>query len=203
MDITEKRQDLILQYIELLNKTGRLEEAKRLLDEGSFYTYEGGEGLTPRMHAYTYISLGRKALDVGDTHKALALFKEANEYPRRYHEGRRSQQRDAHRHYFIAKGYEAVGNMAQYRKEMETAARQYDDLSESQYYKGIAMRELGDYVGAAKLFMDMKTAAEDMLKSETLQYFLGFPAAPPFEQSQRRTIENGLSSPILWTIGTR
>ena len=202
MRITEKRQDLLLEYIGLLNKTGHPEEAKKLLEEGSFYTYEGGEGKTPQMHAYTYIVLGRKALKAGKAREALDLFKEANEYPERYHEGRRYQQRDAHRHYFIAKGYEVVGDMDQYRKELEIAAGQYDDLSESQYFKGIAMDELGDCAGAAKLFTNMKTAAEGILKNETLQYFLGFPAAPPFEQSPKRTIEKmGLSALFYGQMG--
>jgi tetratricopeptide (TPR) repeat protein len=202
MEIAKKRQDLILQYIELLNKTGRLEEAKQMLDQGSFYTYEGGEGLVPQMHAFTYIALGIKALKEGDPQKALTLFKEANEYPERYHEGKKHQQRDAHRHYFIAKGYEAIGNMTEYKKELEIAIQQYDDLSESQYFKGMAMRELGDYVGAAKLFLNMKSAAEDILNSETLDYFLGFPAALPFEQSQRRTIEKmGLSALFYGQLG--
>lgn len=122
MDLTQKKQELLTAYVELLLTANRLEEAKRILDTGEFYTYEGGEGATPRLYACTCILLGQKALAMDENDRALALFKEADTYPERFHEGRRHQQRDAHRHYFIARGHEAVGDRSAYLGELETAA---------------------------------------------------------------------------------
>lgn len=51
------------------------------------------------------------------------------------------------------------------------------------------MRELGRPVEAAQIFGHLKREGERMLGMDTLQYFLGFPASAPYEQSQKRTIE--------------
>ena len=46
-----------------------------------------------------------------------------------------------------------------------------------------------DNDAADRLYGKLKERAEEILANQTLQFFLGFPAALPFEQSQRRTIE--------------
>lgn len=189
MDLVEKRPDLTLQYMERLCRMGRFDETLQLLKEGRFYSYEGGEGQVPALHAFTHIQLGLKALKKGDGQEALNHFLEANEYPEQYHEGARYQECRAHLHYFMALGYEAVGDITSMNRELEEAASQCNCQTESQYYKGLALKRLGDYVAAAQLFNGLEKDAVRMLESDTLNYFLGFPAALPFEQSQRRTIE--------------
>ena len=54
-ELIETREDMTLLYISLLNEAGRLEDAQALLGSHRFYTYEGGEGVLPREHAYTYL----------------------------------------------------------------------------------------------------------------------------------------------------
>lgn len=188
-ELVEKRQDLKLQYIERLCRAGRIDDAMEHLKTGTFYSYEGGEGLLPGLHAFAYIAKGVQLLKEGKKEEALAHFLYADEYPEHYHEGSRYQERRAHIHYFKALGYEAVGEEDKAREELLTAAGQYDSQGESQFFKGLALRKLGESEQADSLFRDLKKQAEGMLKSDTLNYFLGFPAALPFEQSQRRTIE--------------
>ena len=188
-DLVEKRQDLTVQYIELLCRAGRLTEAKSLLEQGKFYSYEGGEGLLSGLHAFTHIALGMECLEKGEKEKALEYFRHACVSLPNYHEGRRYQEPAAQLHYFLALGYEAVGETDRARAEYKEAAAQYGSRAESQYYKGMALRKLGDYMAAGELFTELKKDARHILESETLNYFLGFPAALPFEQSQKRTIE--------------
>ncbi len=189
MDLVEKRQDLILQYIEVLCRTNRLDEADHLLNTSKFYSYEGGEGKVPAIHAFANIVRGEEALAAGEGQKALDYFLYADTFPEQFHEGSKYQECRAHMNYFIALGYEAVGDLAAMEKELRAAAAHRDNAAESQYFKGLALRKLGDYVAAGNLFAGLKKQAEDMLASHTLQFFLGFPAAQPFEQSERRTIE--------------
>lgn len=189
MDLAVQRQDLVLQLIEQLCRTGNFQRAKQLLEEGEFYTYEGGEGLLPSLHAFTHIALGIECLEKGEGQDALACFRYACESPSQYHEGQKYQDKRAHLHYFLALGYEAVGESARAREELESAASQYDDQSQSQYFKGLALRKLGRYVEAGKLFAKLEQAAMEMLSKDTFSYFLAFPAALPFEQNQRRIAE--------------
>lgn len=188
-DLVDKRQDLVLQYIELLCRVGRLREAKELLDHGAFYCYEGGEGHLPNLHAFVHTSLGMEALKQGKAQEALDLFRFACEYPAQYHEGRRYQDRDAHLRYYLALGYEAVGDSGSAERELREAARQYEGPAHTMYYKALALRKLGDYAAASRIFTDLKATADRLLSSDTMNYFLSFPAALPFEQSQQRSIE--------------
>jgi len=188
-DLVEKRQDLTVQYIEQLCRLGRLKEAKNLLDKGQFYSYEGGEGHLPGIHAFVHIALGAECLRQGKNEEALEYFRYAGEYPAHYHEGRKYQERIAHLHYFLSLGYEAVGDQDGAKRELMAAAAQYDNQGESQFFKGLALRKLGNHAAAARIYKELETAAHRILKSDTLNYFLGFPAALPYEQSQRRTLE--------------
>jgi len=189
MDLVEKRQDLMQQYVERLCRLHLLDEANELLNTANFYTYEGGEGFMPAMHAFVNILLGETALAAGDGQKALEAFLRADTIPAQLKEGAKYQESRAHLHYFKALGYEAVGDLQKMREALEMAAAQRDNNAESQYFKGMALRKIGDYVGAARLFVNMKKQAEEMLADDTLHYFLSFATALPFEQSSQYSIE--------------
>ena len=189
MDVVKQRQDLTLQYIERMIRMDRLEVAEKFIREGSFICYEGGEGLVPGMHAFVNIRLGEKALAEGKADDALAYFTYAASSPEQFHEGYKFQEKLAYLHYYMALGYEAVGDKQAMEAELKTAAAQYDNEAESQYFKGLALRKLGNNEEADQLYGRLKDRAEEILANQTLQFFLGFPAALPFEQSQRRTIE--------------
>lgn len=189
MDLVEKRQDLILQYIERLCRVHRLDEADKLFETAKFYSYEGGEGHVPAVNAFANILRGEDALAAGDNEKALEYFIKADTFPEQFHEGARFQECRAQYNYFKAIGYEAVGDKCAAEAELKAAVAHKDNAAESQYFKGLALRKLGKFVEAGELFEALKKQAEGMLASHTLQFFLGFPAAQPFEQSERRTIE--------------
>lgn len=189
MDLVEKRQDLMLQYIELLCWTGQVERTLTMLENGTFYPYEGGEGQVPFLHAFAHIQQGLQALNEGDNQAALHQFLLADSFPAHYHEGAKYQECRAHLHYFMALGYEKVGDLASMRRELEKAASQRDCQTESQYYKGMALKRLGDYAQAAKVFHTLKEQAVQLIGCDTLKYFLVFPAALPFEQNQKRANE--------------
>ena len=70
------------------------------------------------------------------------------------------------------------------------------------YYKALALRKLGDYASASRIFADLKATADRLLSSDTMNYFLSFPAALPFEQSQQRSIERmGLEARFFAQLG--
>ncbi len=188
-DMVEKRQDLRMQYIERLCRAGRLDEAIGLLSGNQFYSYEGGEGVLPGLHAFAYIARGLARLKKNDTEGAMEDFQYADEYPPQYHEGAKYGECRAHIHYFKAVGFDAAGRTAQAQEEFRAAASQNDCLGVSQLFKGLAMRRLGHFAEEAKLFLNLKEEAKKRLADDALTYFLTFPAALPYEQSQQRAID--------------
>lgn len=202
LDLVFEREDLVLQYIILLNATGRSSDAAEVLRTHSFYTYEGGEGILPRMHAFTYLSLGKAALEKGEVKEALSYFYYALEYPDNYHEGRRYQAKEAHIYYFIAKAYEALKNREKWMENIKIAASQAADMTESEYYRGLAKREYGDYSGAAEIYQNLKQYGFASVKQEGPGFFEGFPTALPFEQeADRITRQRGLTALVLGQLG--
>ena len=152
------------------------EKARQLLSSTRFYTYEGGEGHIPAIHAFVYIALGMQRLERGENEAALESFLEADRLPEYYHEGPKYQEPRAHLHYFKGLGYEACGRTQEAVSEWKKAAAQKDAANESQYYKGLALRRLGDYAAAAKLFARLK---ETLLAVPGLTEKLILPEACP------------------------
>ena len=179
-ELIETREDMTLLYISLLNEAGRLEDAQALLGSHRFYTYEGGEGVLPREHAYTYLTLGRRALEKGDGVQALELFKRAMEYPENYHEGRRFGPRQAHICWYIAEAYRALGDEKARMEWLREAAVQSGDFAESDFYRAQALRALGRDEEAAKLLRAMEAHGREQCARTQLAFFDGFPTPAPF-----------------------
>ena len=60
--LIERRDDLVLEEITLLNQVGRHEEAMRKLDAHTFHPWEGGEGKVPAQYQTARVELAKKAI---------------------------------------------------------------------------------------------------------------------------------------------
>lgn len=189
-ELIETREDMTLLYISLLNEAGRLEDAQALLGSHRFYTYEGGEGVLPREHAYTYLTLGRRALEKGDGVQALELFKRAMEYPENYHEGRRFGPRQAHICWYIAEAYRALGDEKARMEWLREAAVQSGDFAESDFYRAQALRALGRDEEAAKLLRAMEAHGREQCARTQLAFFDGFPTPAPFAATHEAILKS-------------
>lgn len=182
-----RRCDLYVEYVSLLNLCGREKEALSCLQRHVFHTYEGGEGLLPREHLLTHVLLGRAAEQRGELEEALRLYRQALIYPGNYHEGRKNLVREGHLHYHIARVLAALGRAQEAQDTYRLCTVYPEDLDETECYKALALRALGDEPGAARVLRGMIDRAESVLGgSRRFDYFGGFPTGMPFHQDMER-----------------
>ena len=187
IDLVDKRDDLYMAYVSLLNTGGQFELAAAKLSSHIFHPYEGGEGLLIGEHIRAYIALGRKARSSGDHNKALELFKTAVEYPANYNEGYRPNVMQCLAYYEIAMTYKSTGDSTGYVEWLQKACGVDLETDESGYYKGLALRESGQASQAQALYERMLRAADETeALGDSFPYFTGFPIGLAFEQSKKR-----------------
>ena len=86
--LVNRRDDLTVEYITLLNQCGRWESALKRLTARHFSPWEGGEGLVSAQYVYAHRALGRAALADGQFSKAIEHFDAARTYPQNLGEGK-------------------------------------------------------------------------------------------------------------------
>ncbi|MDO5447035.1 MAG: DUF5107 domain-containing protein [Prevotellaceae bacterium] len=136
-----ERDDLLLEYITLLNLTGRFAEAKELVDNHKFHPWEGGEGKVPAQYQLCRIGL---ALQNDDPQ----LLKECLVYPHNLGEGKLINAQDNDFYYLLGeyeKGTEGPTTPA--------AALYYNDAKPDKiFYAGLCYMKLGQKDKAKSLF---------------------------------------------------
>ncbi len=150
----EDRDDLMVEYITLLNLTGEYEKALQIAETRKFHPWEGGEGKVPRQYVTSLIQLAKRALQEGNNKKAEELLlKAAGSYPHNFGEGKLHGARENNIYYYLGIVYERLGNQERSRECLEYAstglsepvgAMYYNDQPpEMIYYQGEALKLLG------------------------------------------------------------
>ena len=183
MDLVERRDDLYLEYIALLNSAAQHAKAAEALHSHVFHPYEGGEGLLVRQHILTYLLLGRAALLQGCAREALAFFETARAYPENYHEGRKYKASEAHVFYHIALACRRMNHPESCNGALTNAAASGNAMDESTVFQAMALRALGKCDEAEALLRQLMRAADEMIVGERNLYFGGYPTGLPFEQN--------------------
>jgi len=202
MEFVFSREDLCVQYIYLLCRSGEAEEAAKIMETRQFYTFEGGEGGVLRAHNYVYLCLGKKEISKKNYAAALKYFEKALEYPANYNEGPRHSANDALVFWHIAKAYELLGDCANRQKYLEKAAQSDESAELSEFYRAMAKRDLGDHLGAGQSYRRLISVGENFLKAESINFFGQFRITLPFEQSDIRALrDKGLSAIFYGQLG--
>ncbi|MDD5727865.1 MAG: DUF5107 domain-containing protein [Victivallales bacterium] len=173
------RDDLSVEYSELLNQVGRHEDALAYLGSRRFQPWEGGEGLARAQHERTHLALGRKKFAAGDAAGALALFEAALNCPPNLGETKHLLANHSDIDYWLGCAAEAAGNhdlakaswttAANFRSDFqERAVRRYSEMT---YFSGLSLQKLGESEEAEKLFKDLKAYARDLFKQEAKVYY--------------------------------
>ena len=69
--LVEKRDDLFLEKVTLLNLKGRYEEAYSTIMSRQFHPWEGGEGIVSEQYVWCLTELAKKAIQSGHFPEAL------------------------------------------------------------------------------------------------------------------------------------
>ena len=152
-ELIQRRDDLVLEEITLLNQTGRYEEAMQKLDAHIFHPWEGGEGKVSAQYQICRVELAKQALTRRDFKDAIRLLSECLDYPHHLGEGKLYGAQENDFHYLLGLAYEGMGNMETARKYWEeatkgpqepAAAMYYNDAKPDKiFYQGLALYKLG------------------------------------------------------------
>ena len=151
--LIQRRDDLALEEITLLNEVGRYEEAMQKLDARIFHPWEGGEGKVPTQYQICRVELAKKAIVTKDYEKAVKLLNECLEYPHHLGEGKLYGAQENDFYYLLGIAYDAVGQKDKARECWEeatkgpqepAAAMYYNDAKPDKiFYQGMALYKLG------------------------------------------------------------
>ena len=152
-ELIQRRDDLVLEEITLLNQTGRYEEAMQKLDAHIFHPWEGGEGKVSAQYQISRVELAKQALTRRDFKDAIRLLSECLDYPHHLGEGKLYGAQENDFHYLLGLAYEGMGNVETARKYWEeatkgpqepAAAMYYNDAKPDKiFYQGLALYKLG------------------------------------------------------------
>lgn len=153
-DLVERRDDLVLEEITLLNQTGCYAEAMERLDGRQFHPWEGGEGKVPMQYQTARVELAKEMIAYGRYAEAENLLKECLVYPHNLGEGKLYGAQENDFYYLLGICERALGHEDQAREcfrqatigPTEPAAAMYynDSKPDKIYYAGLAFRALGD-----------------------------------------------------------
>ena len=149
----EKRDDLVLELITLLNQTGDYEKAKETLDNHIFHPWEGGEGKVPAQYQIARTELAKTAIAGKRYEDAIRLLEECLVYPHHLGEGKLHGAQENDFYYLLGLAHDALGNKEKARECWEqatvgptepAAALYYNDAKPDKiFYQGLALLKLG------------------------------------------------------------
>ena len=152
-DLIQRRDDLVLEEITLLNEVGRYEEAIQKLDAHIFHPWEGGEGKVPAQYQIARVELAKKAILDKEYEKAIKLLSECLEYPHHLGEGKLYGAQENDFYYLLGIAYNALGQKTKAVECWEeatkgpqepAAAMYYNDAKPDKiFYQGLALYKLG------------------------------------------------------------
>ena len=172
LPLVAERDDLSVEYVALLNLTGRHEEALQLLMSRQFSPWEGGEGLVSGQWVQTNLALGCRAIEAGEFSAALDAFKRARIYPENLGEGKHLLTLERHLDYWQGQVLEAGGEMDRAREFYLAGAKPLTTPSVHSYYRALALRRLGQSEEAAAELDRLRSYALTLRKQKpVVDYF--------------------------------
>ena len=133
-DLVNQRDDLMIEYITLLNIQERYAKALDLLTRHHFHPWEGGEGKVPAQYVWGLVGQARQAIESGQLNKALVDLERACCYPDNLGEGKLCGTQENHVHYLTGCAYEALGDHDQATAYFQKAAAGLSEPTSAMFY---------------------------------------------------------------------
>ncbi|MCR5180700.1 MAG: DUF5107 domain-containing protein, partial [Bacteroidaceae bacterium] len=151
--LVQRRDDLVLEEITLLNQTGNYKEAMQKLDAHKFHPWEGGEGKVSAQYQICRVELAKQAIAQQRYGEAKRLLEQCLDYPEHLGEGKLYGAQENDFLYLLGCCYDAVGQADKARECWEeatkgpqepAAAMYYNDAKPDKiFYQGLALLKLG------------------------------------------------------------
>jgi tetratricopeptide (TPR) repeat protein len=170
--LVDRRDDLIIEFITLLNQCGQWEAALNCLSSRRFSPWEGGEGLVSAQYVYAHRELGRGALAAGNGSDALEHFEAARRYPPNLGEGKHLLTLERDLDYLSGSSAQALGDTNLARHYWRAAAEPLPSIGVQSYFQAMALRALGKDDIASEVFSRLAEFAKSLLAAEPkIDYF--------------------------------
>lgn len=179
-DLVAKRDDLTLEYCELLNAAGQWAAAEQIMDNRRFQPWEGGESMALGVFTRTQMGLGRLALERGEPALAKQHFLRAAFPPENLGEARHLLANASDLWLACGDAANALGEpdeaigwwrrAAEFRGDFQEMAVQ--PFSELTFYQAAALDRLGRSEESQALLQQLGAYAEQLLVTTAkIDYF--------------------------------
>ena len=160
--LVQRRDDLTVERVTLLNILGRHEAALNILLHRNFHPWEGGEGKVTTQYVVSRLERAKRHLKAQRYEAAIQELEAALVYPHNLGEGKLAGARENHIHFFLGQAYEGLGSDEPAKVHFEkasagsidpTSAMYYNDQPPDMiFYQGMAHAALGAHDRAKAIF---------------------------------------------------
>jgi tetratricopeptide (TPR) repeat protein len=182
LDLVEQRDDLMIEYITLLNLLGRHEEAYQELMHRNFHPWEGGEGKVTGQYIISLVERARALIAVHKVAEAIELLEQAQNYPSNLGEGKLYGNLENNIFYYLGCAFEQMGEneaaieaftRASIGRSDPGSAMYYNDQPpEMIFYQGLALLKLGRLEDAQATFRKLVDYGTQHMNNEiVMDYF--------------------------------
>lgn len=165
LPVVARRDDLTAELLSLYNQCGELAAAQAILQQREFHPWEGGEGKVTGQYLINLQRQAFQALQKGQPQQAATLLHRALRYPHNLAEGRLAGQSDNDIYYWLGVCAARLGDRAAAESYWQQACAGHSEMTESRYYndqpvdylfyRGMALKQLGQLPTAMALFTQM------------------------------------------------
>lgn len=181
-ELAEKRDDLYIEYLTLLNMDGQYEKAYERMSARRFHPWEGGEGKITAQYRIALLSMAKAAIKEENWQKAQELLERALVYPENLGEGKLEGTKDNDIRYYLGMVYDKLGMEEQSRAQLRAALEGTDEPAGMMYYndqpadmilyQGLAWKQEGSIRSANARFWRLIDFGEQHLEDEVkIDYF--------------------------------
>ena len=178
--LTDLRDDLMIEYVTLLNSVGRYQDCYGTIMNHTFRPWEGAEGKVSAQYKAALVQMAKEKMTAGAYAQAEELLCKALEYPLNLGEGRLEGTKDNNIWYLLGQTREALGKDAAgcYHNAVqgsdEPAGMMYynDQPADMILYKGLAYEKLGEHQAACACFNKLIDYGERHVRDQIrIDYF--------------------------------
>jgi len=170
--LVDRRDDLTVEYITLLNQCGRWQAALERLNARRFSPWEGGEGLVSAQYVHAHRALGRAALAENKFSEALEHFDTARTYPHNLGEGKHLLTLERDLDYLSGLAAQHLGDTKRARQYWTAAVAPLTHISAHSYFQARALIALGSHQAAREILSRLQEFAQEQMETEPkIDYF--------------------------------
>lgn len=180
--LVNKRDDLYVEYVTLLNAQGFHDKAVQAIQARNFHPWEGGEGKVTGQHVCAHVELAKIAIAENRYEAAVSFLHQALIYPENLGEGKLSGAQENNVYYYLGLAHEGLKQTEPAQECFEIASQGLEEPASAMYYndqppdmifyQGMAWLALGNEKEAKRRFNKLIDYAEKHLFDEVkFDYF--------------------------------